>query len=82
MSIIVHLLEVVVSKLVLLLKGVESSGGLMWLEDPSHSDVTLEVDPDQVPSLLLVPVRTNPYVLDGVDWGFPSFRNWDAYLDF
>ena len=81
MGVVVHLLEVVVAELVLLLQRVEAYWGLVRLQDPAHSDVPLEVYPDQVPCLLLVPVRTDPDVLDGGDFRVGCLRERYPDLD-
>ena len=64
LCIVVHFIEIVVTDLVLLLQRVESFWTVVRIQDTMHVLVAFKSDTDKIPSLLLIPIRTNPNGLD------------------
>ena len=53
----------------------------MWIEYSAHTLVAIEIDADEIPSLLLIPIRSNPDVLYRGDSGLTSIWKSDTNLN-
>ena len=53
----------------------------MWIEYSAHSLVAIEIDADEIPSLLLIPIRSDPDILYRGYGGLTSVWKSDANLN-